>query len=77
MFTVNRNKMARAGKGDKIHVAYTGINISGIEFAGLECGADFSNGSGYGRINRLYDLDLNKITCKKCLKRLEKINNIK
>lgn len=66
---MNYNKMGKAGRGEKIHLIYSGINVSGISYAGTYCGADFSNGSGRGRLSsRLLDLDQSKITCSKCLK---------
>ena len=65
------NKMGKAGNGTKVHAIYTGINVSDIAYAGAECGADFSNGSNVGQLNNLRDLDVTKVTCKKCIKRLK------
>jgi hypothetical protein len=65
-------KMARAGSGGKTHLVHTGTNVSGIDFAIILCGSQQFNGSGNGQLNRLQDLDLTKITCKRCLKRHSK-----
>lgn len=75
MRTIKRNKMGRAGNGDKIHLIYNGVNISGIEYFGIECGADFSNGSGHGALSRVFELDLSKVTCKRCIARQTKFNH--
>lgn len=70
---VNPNlKLGKAGRGEAIHV----VNIferpsDGLIIEGIYCGAMTSNGSGYGRPNRLRDFDESKVTCKKCLKRLK------
>lgn len=66
-------KIGRAGSGDKIHIVSVIVRPSdGETFESIFCGAQQFNGSGHGHLSRSAEFDANKVTCKKCLKMLNK-----
>lgn len=67
---MNNLKMGKAGNGSKIHVVDVFTRPSdGLIINSIYCGAQQFNGSGNGSLNRMAELDLAKVSCKRCLKR--------
>jgi hypothetical protein len=63
-------KMGKSGSGTKMHVVDVFTRQDdGTVINTILCGAQQFNGSGNGHLNALRDMDLTKITCKRCLKR--------
>lgn len=63
-------KIGKAGNGTKTHVVSVFTRPDdGTTVSIIVCGAEQFNGSGNGSLNRLQDLDLTKVSCKRCLKK--------
>lgn len=63
-------KIGKAGRGTQIHIVEEFIRDDKSVITYISCGAQQFNGSGNGRLSRVYNFDLSKVTCKRCLKKL-------
>ena len=70
---MSQRQIGRAGSGSKVHVVDVFVRPSdGLEIKSIFCGAQQFNGSGHGHLTRSYPFDESKVTCKKCLKNIQK-----
>ena len=66
-------KIGKAGSGSKVHIVSVFIRpIDGAVIQSIFCGAQQFNGSGNGSLSRVNDFDQTKVTCKRCLKNLNR-----
>jgi hypothetical protein len=69
--STNESKIGKAGSGSKVHIVSVFVRPSdGLVIESIFCGAQQFNGSGNGKLNRTSEFDIQKVTCKRCLKKL-------
>lgn len=64
------NLLLKIGQGKSTHIGHKGVNQSGKEYLISHCGSEVSS-KGIKTPRIIGDVDIEKVTCKKCLKQLK------
>jgi hypothetical protein len=62
--------LAKIGKSKTIHMVKKDQDLYGRDFYYSLCGADHRTNNGTGGVTTVYEYNPEKITCKKCLKKV-------
>jgi len=71
------NFLGRIGSGKSIHYVSKSEREDGMQFVSSACGADHATNNGTAGSRIIGELNIEKISCKKCLKRLNLVKEVK